>query len=100
AHFAEYGAVGLFLHVGVDDARLQFLLGVGVRRITDRALLIAQLILQEERVRPVEVFVRRTIQHFVVPALRFWLPREFYREPLPVASNSIGRDIGTRRTFG
>ena len=53
-HLGEDGPVGLLLQIGLDHARAQLVLGVGARRVADRPLLLAELVLQQERIVPDE----------------------------------------------
>ena len=54
AHLVEDRAVGLLLAVGLDDARQQLLLRVGARAVADHALVVGELIVEQERVVPPE----------------------------------------------
>ena len=54
AHFGENGAVEILFEISVRDARLQLVLGVGLRGVADEPFLVGQLMVQIERIRPVE----------------------------------------------
>src|SRR5205814_9087781 len=54
AHLVHDLAIELLVPVGLDDARHQFVLAVVARSIADRDLLLGELIVEEERVLPVE----------------------------------------------
>ena len=55
AHLVENLAVGLFVEIGVVDARQQLLLRIGARGVADHALVFGQLIVQQQRVVPLEL---------------------------------------------
>src|SRR4029079_6804650 len=54
AHLAQDRAIEILLEIGAGDARLQLLLRISLSRIADEALLVAQLMVEVERIRPVE----------------------------------------------
>jgi hypothetical protein len=54
AHLVENGPVGLLLPVSLDDARQQLLLGEGRGRVADHALVVRELLVEEEGVVPLE----------------------------------------------
>jgi 3'-phosphoadenosine 5'-phosphosulfate sulfotransferase (PAPS reductase)/FAD synthetase len=54
AHLAHDLAVEPFLHISGGHARLQLLLGIALRRVADEPLLVGQLVIEIERVLPVE----------------------------------------------
>ena len=54
AHFAEDSGIRLFIAKGVQHARKQLVLRVGMRRIANHSLLIGKLSVKKERVFPVE----------------------------------------------
>ena len=53
-HLVENGAVGLLLQVGLDHAGGELLLRVGAGGVADGALVLGELVLEEERILPVE----------------------------------------------
>lgn len=55
AHLAEDRRVRRLLAVSFGHARLQLFLGIGARRVADHPLVFAQLILEEERIVPLEL---------------------------------------------
>ena len=54
AHLAEDRDVGLFVPEHVEHARRQLVLAVGARGIAHHAFFVGQLLVEEERVAPVE----------------------------------------------
>ena len=44
----------MLFHIGVGDARLEFGLGVALGGVADHPLFVAELVLEVERIRPVE----------------------------------------------
>src|SRR5439155_24687431 len=61
AHLVEDFAVGLFLEIGLDDARLQLVLRIGARGVADHALVFGELLVEQERIVPLETGRRRFI---------------------------------------
>src|SRR6266496_3176763 len=56
-----YLAVGLFLEISLDDARLQLVLRIGARGVADHALVFGELLVEQERIVPLETGRRRFI---------------------------------------
>ena len=54
AHLAHDLAVEILVEIGLGDARLQLLLRIGFRRVADHALLVGELVVEVERIGPVE----------------------------------------------
>ena len=54
AHLGEDLAVEPLIEIGRGDARLQLLLRIALGRVADEALLVGQLMIEVERIRPVE----------------------------------------------
>ena len=54
AHFAHDAAVEMLFKISAGDARLQLLLRIGFSRIADEALLVRKLVIEIERILPVE----------------------------------------------
>src|SRR4029079_19214866 len=54
AHFGQDRAVEIFVQVSAGDARLQLLLRIAFGGVADEALLVGQLMVEIERIRPVE----------------------------------------------
>src|SRR5262249_52745463 len=61
AHLVEDLAVGLFLEIGLDHARQQLVLRVGARGVADHALVFGELIVEQERIVPLEAGRRRLV---------------------------------------
>ncbi len=54
AHLVEDFAVGLFLEIGLGDARHQLVLRIGARGVADHALVFGELLIEHERIVPLE----------------------------------------------
>ena len=54
AHLAQDLAVEMLVEIGGGDARLQLLLRIALGRVADEPLLVGQLMVEIERIRPVE----------------------------------------------
>ena len=61
AHLVEDLAVGLLFEIGLDDARLQLVLRIGARGVADHALVFGKLIVEQERIVPLENAARRLV---------------------------------------
>ena len=82
AHLVENFAIGLFFEVGLRDARQQLVLRVGARGIADQPLVFGELLVEQERIVPLEarqsrlVFALRTHAHEI----------PFTSQPSPMAT--------------
>src|SRR5437667_309868 len=54
AQLVEDLAVGLLFEIGLDDARQQLVLRIGARSVADHALVFGELVVEQERVVPLE----------------------------------------------
>ena len=54
AHLVEDVAVGLLFQIGLGDARQQLVLRIGARGVADHALVFGELLVEHERIVPVE----------------------------------------------
>ena len=54
AHFAQDRAVEILVHIGLGDARLELFLGIALGGVADHPLLVAELVVEVERIGPVE----------------------------------------------
>ena len=61
AHLVEDLAVGLLFEIGLDDARLQLVLRIGARGVADHALVFGELLVEQERIVPLESSRRRLV---------------------------------------
>ncbi|MEH2548535.1 hypothetical protein V1283_005180 [Bradyrhizobium sp. AZCC 2262] len=61
AHLVEDLAVGLLFEIGLDDARQQLVLRVGARGVADHAFVFGELLVEQERIVPLERSRRRLV---------------------------------------
>ncbi len=54
AHLVEDLAVGLLFEIGLGDARQQLVLRIGARGVADHALVLGELLVEQERIVPLE----------------------------------------------
>ena len=54
AHFAQDLAVEILVEIGFGDARLELVLGIGFGGVADHPLFVGQLVIEVERIGPVE----------------------------------------------
>ena len=61
AHLVEDVAVDLLFQIGLGDARQQFILRIGARGVADHALVFGELLVEHERIVPLEIHRGRLV---------------------------------------
>ena len=79
AHLAQDFAVEMLVEIGLGDARLELGLGIALGGIADHPLLVAELVVEAERIFPIE---RQNpwLAHVVTPLFAERVGRPFNEE--------------------